>query len=337
MDFVGHWPDIRVSKEWRRDMKRLLLAFAFAACLGNAHRVAAQDYPTRPVHLVVGYPAGLTPDIVARLIAQSLSARLGQQVIIDNRPGAGSNIGTEAVARAPADGYTLLVPTFANAVNATLYNGLNFDLVRDIAPVIGTFRSPAVLVVAPTFPARTVAELIAYAKANPGKVNYASAGYGTVNNVAGEMFNTMASVELVHIPYRGSYMPDLLGGQVQLTFAPIATVIEYIKAGKLHALAVTSATRSDALPDVPTVGEFLPGYEANVWHGIGAPKGTPPEIIDKLNKEINAVLADPNTKERFAELGGTVLGGSPVDFGKLVADEIKKWAKVIRLANIKPE
>jgi tripartite-type tricarboxylate transporter receptor subunit TctC len=318
-------------------MKRLLLALAFAACLGNANRAAAQDYPTRPVHLVVGFPAGLTPDIVARLIAQSLSGRLGQQVIIDNRPGAGSNIGTEAVARAPADGYTLLVPTFANAVNATLYNGLNFDLVRDIAPVVGTFRSPTVLVVAPMFPAKTVAELIAYAKANPGKVNYASAGYGTVNNVAGEMFNAMAGVELVHIPYRGSYMPDLLGGQVQLTFAPIATVIEYIKAGKLRALAVTSATRSDMLPDVPTVGEFLPGYEANVWHGIGAPKGAPPEVIGKLNIAINAVLADPNTKERFAELGGSVLGGSPADFGKLMADEIKKWAKVIRLANIKPE
>jgi tripartite-type tricarboxylate transporter receptor subunit TctC len=289
------------------------------------------------VHLVVGFPAGLTPDIVARLIAQSLSGRLGQQVIVDNRPGAGSNIGTEAVARAPADGYTLLVPTFANAVNATLYDGLNFDLVRDIAPVVGTFRSPTVLVVAPAFPAKTVPELIAYAKANPGKVNYASAGHGTVNNVAGEMFNAMAGVELVHIPYRGSYMPDLLGGQVQLTFAPIATVIEYIKAGKLRALAVTSATRSDALPDVPTVGEFLPGYEANVWHGIGAPKGAPPEVIDKLNKEINAVLADPNTKERFADLGGTGLGGSPADFGKLMADEIKKWAKVIRLSNIKPE
>jgi tripartite-type tricarboxylate transporter receptor subunit TctC len=229
------------------------------------------------------------------------------------------------------------VPTFANAVNATLYDGLNFDLVRDIAPVVGTFRSPTVLVVAPAFPAKTVPELIAFAKANPGKVNYASAGHGTVNNVAGEMFNAMAGVELVHIPYRGSYMPDLLGGQVQLTFAPIATVIEYIKGGKLRALAVTSATRSDALPDVPTVGEFLPGYEANVWHGIGAPKGAPPEIIDKLNKEINAVLADPNTKERFADLGGTGLGGSPADFGKLMADEIKKWAKVIRLSNIKPE
>jgi tripartite-type tricarboxylate transporter receptor subunit TctC len=318
-------------------MKQLLLALAFAACLGNASRAMAQDYPTRPVHLVVGYPAGLTPDIVARLIAQSLSERLGEQVIVDNRPGAGSNIGTEAVARAPADGYTLLVPTFANAVNATLYNGLNYDLVRDITPVVGTFRSPAVLVVAPSLPAKTVPELIAYAKANPGKVNYASAGYGTINNIAGEMFNAMAGVELVHVPYRGSYIPDLLGGQVQLTFAPIATVIEYIKAGKLRALGVTGATRSAALPDVPTVAEFLPGYEANVWHGIGAPRGVPPQIIDKLNKAINDVLAEPNIQERFGALGGATLGGSPADFGKLMTDEIKKWAKVIRAANIKPD
>jgi tripartite-type tricarboxylate transporter receptor subunit TctC len=337
MDGIGRRPDIRVSKQWRRDMKRLLVALAFAACLGNANRAAAQDYPTRPVHLVVGFPAGLTPDIVARLIAQSLSERLGEQVVVDNRPGAGSNIGTEAVAHAPADGYTLLVPTFANAVNATLYNGLNFDLTRDIAPVIGTFRSPAVLVVTPSFPAKTVAELIAYAKANPGKVDYASAGYGTINNVAGEMFNAMAGVELVHVPYRGSYVPDLLGGQVQLTFAPIATVIEHIKAGKLRALAVTGATRSAALPGVPAVAEFLPGYEANVWHGIGAPKDVPRQIIDKLNKAINAVLADPKIQVRFGELGGTTLGGAPADFGKLMADEIKKWAKVIRLANIKPE
>jgi tripartite-type tricarboxylate transporter receptor subunit TctC len=316
-------------------MRKLLLALV--ACLGIVNSAEAQDYPTRPVHLVVGYPAGLTPDIVARLIAQSLSERLGQQVIIDNRPGAGSNIGTEAVVRAPADGYTLLVLTFANAVNATLYNGLNFDLQRDIAPVVGTFRSPAVMVVAPSFPAKTVPEFIAYAKANPGKVNYASAGYGTVNNVAGEMFNAMAGVELVHVPYRGSYMPDLLGGQVQVTFAPIATVIEYIKAGKLRALAVTGATRSDALLGVPTMGEFLPGYEANLWHGIGAPRDTPREIVDKLNKVINDVLADPKINERFAVLGGTVLGGSPGDFGGLIADEIKKWAKVIRLANIKPQ
>jgi tripartite-type tricarboxylate transporter receptor subunit TctC len=318
-------------------MRKLVLAFAFAAVLGSLTGAAAQVYPSRPVQLVVGYPAGLTPDIVARLIAQSLSGRLGQRVIVDNRPGAGSNVGTEAVVRAPPDGYTLAVLTFANAVNATLYKALQFDIVGDIAPVIGTFRSPTVMVVAPSFPAKAVPEFIAYAKANPGKINYASAGYGTVNNVAGEMFNTMARVNLVHIPYRGSYMPHLLGGQVQVTFAPIATVIEYIKAGKLRALAVTGTERSNALPGVPTLGEFLPGYEVSVWHGIGAPKNTPVEIINKLNNEINAVLADPKTKDRFAALGGTPIGGSSAEFGKLIAGETEKWGKVIRLANIKPE
>jgi tripartite-type tricarboxylate transporter receptor subunit TctC len=320
-----------------RDMKRLLLAVACAACLGSAERALAADYPARPVHLVVGYAPGLTPDIAARLIAQPLSERLGQQVIVENRPGAGSNIGAEAVVNAPADGYTLLVLTFANAVNATLYGGLNFDIAHDITPVAATFRSPVAMVVTPSFPAKTLPEFIAYAKAHPGKINYASAGYGTVNNIAGELFNASAGIELVHVPYRGSYMPDLLGGQVQVTFAPIATVIEYVKAGKLRALAVTSATHSDTLPDIPSVGEFLPGYEANVWHGIGAPKNTPSVIVDRLNNEINAVLAEPKMKARFAELGGSAIGGSPTDFGTLVAEEIKKWAKVIRIANIKPE
>jgi tripartite-type tricarboxylate transporter receptor subunit TctC len=248
-------------------MRKFLLAFAFAAAFGCIEIAAAQVYPSHPVHLTVGYPAGLTPDIVARLIAQSLSDRLGQQVIVDNRPGAGSNIGTEAVVSATADGYTLLVLTFANAVNATLYDRLNFNIESDIAPIVGTFRSPTVMVVDPSFPAKTVPEFVAYAKANPSKINYASAGYGTVNNVAGEMFNTMAGVDLVHIPYRGSYLPDLLGGQTQLTFAPIATVIEYIKSGKLRALAVTGATRLDVLPDIPIMGEFLPGYEAEVGMG----------------------------------------------------------------------
>ena len=258
-------------------------------------------------------------------------------MIVENRPGAGSNIATEAVVRAPADGYTLLVLTFANAVNATLYGGLNFDLLRDIAPVGATFQSPAVMVVTPSFPAKTVPEFIAYARTHPGMVNYASAGYGTVNNVAGELFNAMAGVQLVHVPYRGSYMPDLLGGQVQVTFAPIATVIESIKAGKLRALAVTGATRSDALSGIPSMGEFLRGYEANVWHGIGAPKNTPTAIIERLNREISAVLVDPRTNARFAELGGSPIADSPTEFGALMGEEIKKWGKVIRMANIRPQ
>jgi tripartite-type tricarboxylate transporter receptor subunit TctC len=318
-------------------MIKLLVALAFVAGLGAVDSAAAQDYPTRPVHLIVGFAPGLTPDIVARLIAQPLSERLGQQVIVENRSGAGSNIGTETVVHAPADGYTLLVLTLANAVNATLYGGLHFDIAHDIAPVAATFRSPTVMVVAPSFPAKTLPEFIAYARAHPGQINYASAGYGTVNNIAGELFNATAGVQLVHVPYRGSYMPDLLGGQVQVTLAPIATVIESVKAGKLRALAVTSATRSDALPDIPTVTEFLPGYEASVWHGIGAPKNTPTAIVDKLNKQINAVLAEPQMKARFAGLGGSAIGGSAADFGTLISDEIKKWGSVIRMANIKPE
>jgi tripartite-type tricarboxylate transporter receptor subunit TctC len=318
-------------------MGRLFLALAFSVCLANAHGAAAQDYPVRPVRLVVGYAPGLTPDIVARLIAQSLSEQIDQQVIVENLPGAASNIGTEAVVHARADGYTLLVLTFANAVNATLYGDLNFNVARDIAPVVATFRSPAVMVVPPSFPAKTIPEFIAYAKAHPGKINYASAGYGTVNNIAGELFNATTGVDLVHVPYRGSYMPDLLGGQVQVTFAPIATVVEYVRAGKLRALAVTSATRSGALPEVPSMTEFLPGYEANVWHGIGAPKNTPPAIIDKLNRKINLVLADPKIKARFAELGGSAIGGSPTAFGKLLAEEINKWGEIIHMANIKRE
>ncbi len=316
--------------------RQILHLAAVATVLPAASRFAwAQAYPSRPVHLVAGYPPGLTPDIVGRLIAQSLSQRLGQQVVVDNRPGAGSNIATEIVVRAPPDGYTLLVVTFANAVNATLYKGLNFDIVRDIAPVVGTFQSPLIMAVSPSVPAKTVPEFVAYAKANPGKINYASAGYGTVNNVAGELFNMMAGVKLVHVPYRGSYVPDLLGGQVQLSFAPMPSVIEFVRAGTLRALAVTSTTRSDALPNVPTVAEFVPGFEVNVWHGIGAPKDTPAEIVNKLNNEINAVLAAAKTKEQFANLGGSVIGGSPAAFGRLLADETEKWAKVIHAANIK--
>jgi tripartite-type tricarboxylate transporter receptor subunit TctC len=318
-------------------MRKLLLALALAGAFGTMNPVRAQVYPMRPVRLVVGYSPGLTPDIVARLLAQSLSERLGQQVIVDNRPGAGSNLGTETVVHAPADGYTLLVVTFANAVNATLYKSLNFDLERDIVPIAATFQSPTLMVVAPSFPARSVPEFISYAKANPGKINYGSGGYGTVNNVAGEMFNTLAGIDLVHVPYRGNYVPGLLAGQVQLTFAPVATVIEYVKAGKLRVLAVTGASRSEGLPDVPSLAEFLPGYEANVWHGIGAPKDTSPQIIQKLNTEINGILADTDMKKRFADLGGKPIGGSPGDFGNLLTREIEKWGKVVRMANIKVE
>jgi tripartite-type tricarboxylate transporter receptor subunit TctC len=322
----------------RLSRRRVLRLAAAGTVLTTASRFAlAEAYPSRPVHMVVGYPPGLTPDIVARLIAQSLSESFGQQFIVDNRAGAGSNIGTEVAVRALPDGYTLLVMTFANATNATLYEGLNFDIVRDIAPVAGTFQSPLVLTATLSFPAATVPDLIAYAKANPGKVNFASAGYGTVNNVSGELFNMMAGVKMVHVPYRGSYVPDLIAGQVQICFAPLPSTIEFIRSGKLRAIAVTGIERSEALPGIPTIAESLPGYEAIVWHGIGAPKDTPAEIIGTLNEKINAVLADPLTKQRFAVLGGTVLGGTPAEFGKFLGQETEKWSKVIRAAGIKPE
>jgi tripartite-type tricarboxylate transporter receptor subunit TctC len=319
--------------------RRRLLRSAGAAVtvLSFTRSSSALDYPTRPLRFLVGYPAGITADIIARLIAQSLSERLGQQVIVDNRPGAASNLATELVVRAAPDGYTLLVVTFANAINATLYKELSFDIRNDIVPVAGTFRSLLVVAVNLSFPANTVPEFIAYAKANPGKINYASAGHGTVNNVAAELFKAMAGVDLVHVPYRGNYLPDLLGGQVQVAFAPMPSVIEHVLAGKLRALAVTGATRSETLPGIPTVGEFVPGYEATVWHGIGAPKNTAPEIIDMLNVQINAALVDATTKQRFAKLGGAAIGGSAADFGKLLAAETEKWGNVIRLANIKPE
>jgi tripartite-type tricarboxylate transporter receptor subunit TctC len=311
---------------------------AVAAVLRAFPRVAsALDYPTRPVRLVVGFPAGLTPDITARIVGQALSERLGRQVIVDNRPGAGSNIAAEAVVRAPPDGYTLLAVTFTNAINTTLYQKQNFDLARDIAPIAGTFRSPLLLVVNPSLPVKTVPEFIAYAKANPGKINYASPGFGTGSNVAGELFKMMTGVDLVHVPYRGSYMPDLLAGQVQAGFIAVPTGIEFIRADKLRVLAVTGATSVDALPDIPSVAEFVPGFECYIWNGIGAPKRTPSDVINKLNAEIDAVLADPNTKARFAEIGGTVIGGTSANFGKLIADETDKWAKVIRAAGIKAE
>jgi len=299
----------------------------------------AQAYPSRPVRIIVPFaPAGAS-DITARLIGQWLSERLGQQFVIENRPGGGGNIGTEAVVRAPADGYTLLMVGSANASNATFYDKLNFNFIRDIAPVGSVFRGPYVMVVNPSVPARSVPEFIAYAKANPGKLTMASSGTGAVPHVAGELFKMMAGIDMVHVPYRGGgpALTDLLAGQVQVYFPTTVASIGYIRAGRLRALAVTAATRSDALPDIPTVGEFLPGYEASTWYGVGAPKGTPAEIVEKLNKEINAGLADPTMKARLADLGGDVLVLSPADFGKLIADETEKWGNVIKSAGIKAE
>jgi len=313
---------------------------ACAAALPAISRIArAQTYPSRPVRIIVpSAPSGVS-DITARLIGQWLSERLGQPFIIDNRPGAGNNIGTEAVVRAPADGYTLLLAGTPNTVNVTLYEKLNFDFIRDIAPVAGVIRGPYVLVVNPSVPAKSVPELIAYAKANPRKLNMASAGTGTGGHIAGELFKMMAGVDLVHVPYRGGgpAFNDLIAGQVQVMFATTVGSIGYIRAGRLRALTVTTATRSDVLPDVPTVSQFLPGYEASFWFGIGAPKGISSEVVDKLNKEINEGLADPKMKARLADLGGTVLTGSPADFGKFIADEIDKWGKVVKFAGVKAD
>jgi len=320
--------------------RQLLQLAAGTAALPFSSRVAwAQPYPAQPVRILVGLAAGGSNDIIARLMGQWLSERLGQQFVIDNRPGAGGNIATEAVVRAPSDGYTLLLVGSANAINATLYDKIKFNFLRDIAPAASIARQPFVMLVHPSVPAKTVPEFIAYAKANPGKISMASAGIGSAPHLAGELFKMMARLDMVHVPYRGAApaLTDLLGGQVQLYFAGVASSIEYIRAGKLRALAVTSATRSEVLPDIPVVGEFVPGYETSVWFGIGAPRNTPAEIIDKLNKEINAGLADPNVKARFADLGNTVLPGSTADFGKFIADETEKWGKVIRGANIKPE
>ena len=320
--------------------RKFLHLTAGAAALPAVSRFAwAQAYPARPVHWIVGFPAGGPNDIVARSMGQWLSDRIGQPLIVENRPGAGSNIGTEVVVRALPDGYTLLMVAPPNAINATLYNNLNFNFIHDIAPVAGIIRTPLVMEVNPSFPPKTVPEFIAYAKANPGKINMASAGNGTSAHVAGELFKMMAGIDMVHVPYKGSAsaLTDLLGGQVQVYFDQISSSIEHIRAGKLRALAVTTTTRSAALPDIPIVGDFVPGYEASAWGGIGAPRNTPVEIIDKLNKEINAALADPTMKSRLAELGGTVLPGSPADFGKLIADETEKWAKVVKFAGIKPE
>jgi tripartite-type tricarboxylate transporter receptor subunit TctC len=320
--------------------RQFLHLAAGAAALPAVLRVArAQAYPTRPVRLIVGFPAGGGADTLARLTAQWLSERLGQQFVIENRPGAGTNIATEAVVHAPADGHTLLLVGLPNATNATLFERLNFNFIRDIAPVAGIARVAFVLLVNPSLPAKTFLEFLAYAKANPAKVNMASSGSGTPSHIAGELFKMMAGVNMLHVPYRGDVpaITDLLGGQVQVYFGTLSGSIEYIRSGKLRALAVTTATRSEMLPDVPTVGEFVPGYEASTWSGVGAPKGTPAEIVDKLNNEINAALANPKFKARLADLGVTTLALTPADFGKLIADETEKWGKVIRALNIKVE
>jgi tripartite-type tricarboxylate transporter receptor subunit TctC len=319
--------------------RQFLHLAAGAAALPAVSRIArAQTYPTRPVRLIVGFPAGGAADIVARLMGQSLSERLGQTIVIENRPGAGSNIGAEAVVRAPADGYTLLFVTAANTINATLYEKLNFDFIRDIAPVGSLIRIPNVLEVNPSFPAKSVPEFIAYAKANPGKINYGATN-GTSAHVTGELFRMMAGVDIVHVPYRGSapMLTDLLGGQIQASFDNVLPSIEHIRAGKLRALAVTTTTRLEVLPDIPTVGDFVAGFEGSGWFGVGAPRNTPPEVISKLNHEINSGLAEPKIKARFADLAATALGGGPADFGKLIADETEKWAKVVKFSGAKPD
>jgi tripartite-type tricarboxylate transporter receptor subunit TctC len=321
----------------RRNFLRLA---ASAAAMPAVSRVArAQAYPTRPVRWVVGYAAGGPNDTLARLIGQWLSERLGQPFVIENRPGASSNVATEAVVRASSDGYTLLQVTTANAIGASLYDKLNFVFLRDIAPVAHMVRTPLVIVVNPAVPAKTIPEFIAYAKANPGKINMASPGIGTSPHLANELFKMITGIDMIHVPYRGDgpALPDLLSGQVQVMFpAPTAT-IGYIREGKLRALAVTTSTRWDGLPDIPTVSEFVPGYEAYSWFGVGAPRGTPLEVIEKLNREINAALVDPSVKGRLADLGYTALASSPAEFGKFMAEETEKWGRVIRGANIKPE
>jgi tripartite-type tricarboxylate transporter receptor subunit TctC len=313
---------------------------AGAAALPIMLRVAsALDYPSQPVRTIVPYAPGGATDTVARQIGPWLAERLGQPFVIESQPGAGTNVGTDEVVRSSPDGYTLLLFDPAAAINATLYDKLNFNFIRDIAPIVCIFGTPLVIVVNPSFPAKTILEFIAYAKANPGKINMASAGNGTTSHLAGELFKEMAGVEMTHIPYRGGgpAVVDLLGGQVDVFFSPASIAVAHIRAGKLRALAVTGATRSDALPEIPTVGEFVPGYETSYWIGIGGPKNTPVEIIDKLNKEINVALGEPKMQARFGDLGGVVVGGSSANFAKLISDETEKWSKVIRAANIKVE
>src|SRR5215467_9868089 len=313
---------------------------AGAAALPALSRIAgAQTYPMRPVRLIVTFPAGSTSDIIARPIGQWLSEQLGQPFVIDNRPGAGGTIGTEAVVRAPADGYTLLLVAGAHTVNATLYDKLSFNFIRDIAPIAAISRETAVMTVNPSIPPKTVPEFITYAKANPGRVNMASAGIGSPSHVTGELFKMMTGLNMVHVPYRGASpsLSDLIAGQVQVTFESMPSSIGYIRAGTLRALAVTTAERSEALPAIPSVGEFVPGYEASIWYGVGAPKNTPVPIIDKLNREINAGLADPKLNARISELGGVPLVGSPAEFGTLISKETEKWGKVVKASGAKPE
>jgi tripartite-type tricarboxylate transporter receptor subunit TctC len=317
----------------------LKLAAGIAAAPAFAQLAAADDYPTRPVRIIAGFTAGGGVDITARLIGQWLADRLGQSFVVENRAGAGGNIGTEAVVNAAPDGYTLLLATVPNAVNASLYDKLNFNFIRDIAPVAGIIRVPMVILLHPSVPAKTVPELIGYAKANPGKVNMASAGNGSAPHMAGELFKMMAGVDMVHVPYRGQgpALSDLLGGQVQVLFATAPGTTDYISTGKLHALAVTSASRAELLPELPPVGDFVPGYETTQWYGMAAPAKTPAEVVGKLNREINGALADPGMKARLAAIGGEPLPGSAGEFGKLISEDTDKWAKVVRAAGIKAE
>jgi tripartite-type tricarboxylate transporter receptor subunit TctC len=318
--------------------RALLCAAAGAAALAAAPRLAhAEDYPARPVRIAVGFPPGTSSDITARLIAQWLSERLGQQFIVENRPGAGTNIAAESVAHSAPDGYALLWVTQSNAINQTLYQDLNFDFSRDIRPVAGIVRVPAVMIVTPSLPVQTVAEFIAYAKANPGKINMASPGIGSANHVFGELFKMMTGTNLVHVPYRDAWFADLFSGQTQVTFNPMPASLGFIKSGKVRALAVTSATRQAVMPDVPTVAEFVPGYEATAWFGIGVPEDTPADIVDKLNAAINACLAEANNKARLNDLGGEEFAGSPGQFAGYIAAETAKWAKVVKFAGLKPE
>jgi tripartite-type tricarboxylate transporter receptor subunit TctC len=317
----------------------LTLAASGGALAALPRHAVALDYPSRPVRIIVGYGAGGAPDILARLVGQWLTDRLGQPFVVENRTGANGSIAIETVIKAAADGYTLLAVALPDAVNATLYPNPNYNFVRDVAPIAATSRDPDVMVVNPSFPAKTVSEFITFAKANPGKINMASPGIGSSPHMAGELFKSMTGIEMTHVAYRGSApaLTDLLGGQVQVYFAPISASLSYVRAGKLRALAVTTATRAQALPDIPTVSDFVPGYEVSAWYGIGAPKNTPAEIVDRLNKEIDAGLADPGMKARLAALGSSAFAISPSGFGKFIADETAKWAKVIKSAGIKPD